>query len=323
MKTIWLIRHAQSTSNAGAAAQDPASIPLSTVGQLQAQTLVSKVQAQAAILKADPTSILVSPFSRTLQTAQPTMAVYPNVRVMVSHHQEFTYLSPATCEGLTSQQRSHMVQAYWQEAKPEALHGESAESFSALMRRVYQFDETLQMLTDGWHLVFGHGQFFWAYALHRCQPFSFQPNSNVSGSQWMRRFRQSEVAAPIANIEYIELRQYSANEWFSVSQAREYLGDDPELLAQLQNEYRLQLPRHIEALRNSWWNQDAKAMAVTLHAVRPMTEILCNAWLLKQFDQLHHALHASTNVSELPLLAIFGLGSLLDAWKTIAESRDL
>jgi 2,3-bisphosphoglycerate-dependent phosphoglycerate mutase len=323
MKTIWLIRHAQSTSNAGAAAQDPASIALSELGQLQAQTLVAQIQAQVALLGAEPVSIAVSPFGRTLQTAQPSMAAYPNVSVVVGQHQEFTYLSPATCEGLTAQQRSHMAYAYWQAAQPETVHGEKAESFIGLMQRVDQFGASLDLLSDGWHLVIGHGQFFWAYALHRCQPFPLLPKNGVSGSDWMSRFRQLEVAAPIANIEHIELRQYTAQEWFSESQAREFLGDDPELLRQLKNEYRQQLPKHIEALRNSWWNQDSKAMAVTLHAARPMTEILCNAWLLSQFDQLHHALHASAKVSDLPLSAVWGLGSLLSAWHVMAQSESL
>jgi 2,3-bisphosphoglycerate-dependent phosphoglycerate mutase len=323
MKTIWLIRHAQSTSNAGAAAQDPASIPLSPVGELQAQTFISQIQKQATALEADPVSIHVSLFGRTLQTAQPCITVYPNASVSVGPHQEFTYLAPAACEGLTSQERSHMAQAYWQAAQPEAVHGENAESFTSLMLRVQRFEVSLGALTHGWHLVFGHGQFFWAYALHRCQPFPFSHNSSISGSDWMKRFRQSEVAAPIANIEHIELRQYAAQEWFSASQAREFLGDDPELLVQLQNEYRQQLPKHIEALRHSWWHLDAKAMAVTLHAVRPMTEILCNAWLLGQFDHLHNALHASVSVSELPLSAIWALGSLLSAWQTLVESENL
>lgn len=320
MKTIWLIRHAQSTSNAGAVAQDPATIPLSPVGLLQAQTLVVQIQAQAALLGADPASITVSAFGRTLQTAQPSMAVYPNVSVVLGQHHEFTYLSPAACEGLNAQQRSHMAQNYWQVAQPEAVHGEKAESFIALMQRVDHFGASLDALSEGWHLVIGHGQFFWAYALHRCQPFPLLPKTKVSGSEWMRRFRQLEVAAPIANIEHIELRHYTAQEWFSESQARDFLGDDPALLMQLQHEYRQQLPKHIEDLRNSWWSQDAKAMAVTLHAVRPMTEILCNAWLLSQFDQLHQALHANANVSDLPLSAIWGLGSVLGAWQTLTQS---
>jgi 2,3-bisphosphoglycerate-dependent phosphoglycerate mutase len=323
MKTIWLIRHAQSTSNAGAAAQDPASIPLSPVGQLQAQAFVSQIQKQASTLAVTPSSIHVSLFDRTLQTAQPCITVYPNVSVIVGQHQEFTYLAPAACEGLTSQERSHMAQAYWQAAKPEAVHGENAESFTALMQRVHRFEVSLSALPDGWHLVFGHGQFFWAYALHRCQPFPLLEKNGISGSDWMKRFRQLEVAAPIANIEHFELRKYAAKEWLSASQAREFLGDDPDLLAQLQNEYQQQLPKYLQSLRQGWWHQDAKAMVFTLHAARPMTEILCNDWLLGQFDHLHNVLHANASVCELPLSAILALGSLLSAWQDLAKSGSL
>jgi broad specificity phosphatase PhoE len=329
MKTIWLIRHAQSTSNAGAAGQDPASIALSPLGQLQAQALLTQVQAHAVALGAAPLSIHVSAFGRTLQTAQPCIAAYPSASVVVGQHHELTYLSPAACLGLTAAQRSTMVQAYWQAAQPDAVQGAGAECFAAFMQRVQQFDATLTALPDAWHLVFGHGQFLWAYALHRCQPYPFTVSSHTSdsGSTWMLRFRQSEVAAPIANTEHLELRQYHADEWFSAAQARDFLGDDPELLAQLQSEYQQQLPKHIAALRGSWWAQDAAGMAAALHAVRPMTEILCAPWLLAQFDALHHSLHSAaaapevSAVAKLPLSAIWALGNVLEAWQSLVDSK--
>ncbi len=328
MKTIWLIRHAQSTSNAGAAAQDPASIPLSPLGQLQAQALLTQVQAHASVLGAAPTSIHVSLFDRTLHTAQPCIAAYPGASVVIGPHQELTYLSPAACLGLTAAQRSSMVQAYWQAAQPDAVQGAGAESFAAFMKRVQQFDDMLKALPDAWHLVFGHGQFLWAYALHRCQPYPATGHSkhpNVNSSAWMLRFRQSEVAAPIANTEYFELRLHHADECFSAAQARDFLGDDPELLLQLQNEYVQQLPKHIDTLRRYWWQHDTAGMAAALHSVRPMTEILCTPWLLMQFDVLHHALHAVADAAKpsalayLPLPAVWALGDVLGAWQSLVD----
>jgi 2,3-bisphosphoglycerate-dependent phosphoglycerate mutase len=326
MKTIWLIRHAQSTSNAGAAAQDPASIPLSALGQLQAQTLLLQVQAHAAELGATPATLHVSPFGRTLQTAQPCVAAYPEAKIVTGQHQELTYLSPTACVGLTSPQRNSMVDAYWQAADPDAVHGEGAESFVAFMHRVHQFDATLAALPDAWHLVFGHGQFLWAYALHRCQPYPFAATSttpSVNASAWMQRFRQSEVAAPIANIEQIELRHYPANTWLSATQAISFLGDDAELLAQLQQEYQQELPKHIATLRRTWWEQDTAGMAAALHSVRPITEILCLPWLVSRFDVLHKALHgasaASTAMTQLPLSAIWALGDVLAAWQALVD----
>jgi probable phosphoglycerate mutase len=326
MKTIWLIRHAQSTSNAGAVGQDPANIALSPLGQLQAQALLPQVQAHAAALGATPTSIHVSAFGRTLQTAQPCIEAYPSARVVVGQHHELTYLSPAACLGLTAAQRSTMVHGYWQTAQPDAVQGAGAESFAAFMQRVQQFDAMLTALPDAWHLVFGHGQFLWAYALHRCQPYPFTERLNNTASAWMQRFRQSEVASPIANTEHLELRQCRAGEWFSAAQARDFLGDDPELLAQLQHEYQQQLPRHIAALRASWWAQDAAGMAAALHAVRPMTEILCAPWLWVQFDALHHSLHSAaaapeaSAVAKLPLSAIWALGDVLGAWQSLTNN---
>lgn len=333
MKTIWLIRHAQSTSNAGAAAQDPASIPLSPLGQLQAQTLLPQVQAHAAALGATPATIHVSPFGRTLHTALPCATAYPDATIVTGQHQELTYLSPSACAGLTSPQRNSMVDAYWSAAEPDAVHGEGAESFTAFMQRVRQFDATLAALPDAWHLVFGHGQFLWAYALHRCQPYPFTATSarsatsaasTVNASAWMQRFRLSEVTAPIANIEQIELRQYPAHEWLSTAQALSFLGDDPELLAQLQQEYQQELPKHIATLRRTWWEHDTAGMAAALHSVRPITEILCLPWLVSRFDVLHKALHgasaASAAMTQLPLSAIWALGDVLAAWQALVDS---
>jgi hypothetical protein len=70
-------------------------------------------------------------------------------------------------------------------------------------------------------------------------------------------------------------------------------------------------------------------MAAALHAVRPMTEILCAPWLLVQFDALHHSLHSAaaapeaSAVAKLPLSAIWALGDVLGAWQSLTNNTPL
>ncbi|MFN0077542.1 MAG: phosphoglycerate mutase family protein [Prosthecobacter sp.] len=54
----YLIRHAQSTGNAGLPSDSPASIPLTDQGHAQAQTLADSIETP-------PDLIIVSPYLRT------------------------------------------------------------------------------------------------------------------------------------------------------------------------------------------------------------------------------------------------------------------
>lgn len=82
----WLIRHAESAANAGGATSDPGSIPLSEVGRAQALSI-------AAALPRRPDLVVMPPFLRTWQTAEPTMSRFPDMQVETWPVQEFSYLS--------------------------------------------------------------------------------------------------------------------------------------------------------------------------------------------------------------------------------------
>lgn len=61
MKKVWLIRHGESTANAGAVTNDHKTIPLSSKGQEQAEQI-------SISFREPPTLIITSPFDRTRQT---------------------------------------------------------------------------------------------------------------------------------------------------------------------------------------------------------------------------------------------------------------
>src|SRR3546814_14466565 len=85
-------RHGQSTGNAGVPCDDLGAIELTELGQEQAREV-------AASWTPAPALIVTSPYTRTRQTAAPTIARFPGVPVEVRPIEEFTYLPPARWNG--------------------------------------------------------------------------------------------------------------------------------------------------------------------------------------------------------------------------------
>lgn len=195
-KKIVLIRHGESAANAGLATSDPASIPLTETGRLQAEQIAEKV-------KIVPDLIIVSPYLRAKQTAEPMITRFPQAKVECwPEVREFTYLSPASCIGTTTEERKERVKAFWQAADPCYVDGEGAESFSRFMQRV---DLVLQKLDDVDAkniLVFTHGQFMRALeSEYRDRSFR-----KLSDRKKMELYRDLADATAVANAEMIFLK---------------------------------------------------------------------------------------------------------------------
>jgi 2,3-bisphosphoglycerate-dependent phosphoglycerate mutase len=200
--SVWLIRHGQSQANAGVATEHPSSIALTDLGHEQARAVSGQVEGT-------PDQIVVSPFMRTLHTAQPLLdklqAEGASVPVLQWPIQEFTYLSPVRCRGTTAHDRKAWAQAYWERADPDWEDGDGAESFRQLMRRVDAFSMQLAA-SRGWNVVFGHGMFFKAFLIALEHGFDVSPQS-------MKRYRALESAAPVHNAQIIKLSARSGGGW--------------------------------------------------------------------------------------------------------------
>src|SRR3546814_9486791 len=113
MRAIF-IRHGESTGNAGVPCHDLAAIELTERGHEQArQVAASWTQA--------PALIVTSPYTRTRQTAAPTIARFPGVPVEVWPIEEFTYLQPARCNGTRSAERMPHLERYRSEEHTSEL----------------------------------------------------------------------------------------------------------------------------------------------------------------------------------------------------------
>ncbi len=148
---ILFIRHAESEANAGMKTSDPATISLTQTGKLSAIKLADRINLK-------PELIIVTPYLRTLQTAEPFILKYPHVPVETWPLQEFTYLSPSACHNTTAKDRLPMTQQYWSRCDPEFVHGVGAESFIQFSTRVSECLEVLAKLKSDNILVFTHSQ---------------------------------------------------------------------------------------------------------------------------------------------------------------------
>jgi broad specificity phosphatase PhoE len=148
---VWLVRHAESESNAGRTSAEPALIPLTARGHEQAALLAARVPAPPAL-------IVTSPYLRARQTAGPTAARFPRVRREEWPVEEFTYLGDLHGRATTATERRPLAEAYWQRADPHLSMG-GAESFTRFAGRARACVDRMATLTEGPVVVFTHGEF--------------------------------------------------------------------------------------------------------------------------------------------------------------------
>lgn len=96
MKSIYLIRHGQSTANIGGKSLPDIEIPLTVAGQKQAQELVKKFSIS-------PSKIYSSELLRAKQTAQVFANLYQIPSETLTFLNEFSYLGFEKINGMDGQ----------------------------------------------------------------------------------------------------------------------------------------------------------------------------------------------------------------------------
>jgi 2,3-bisphosphoglycerate-dependent phosphoglycerate mutase len=223
---VWLIRHGTSQANAGKATDHPQSIELTDLGRKQARQIAEFFAEKIVIFPSDAAkTVIVSPFVRTLHTAQPLIdqlkQSHQSVDLQVWPIQEFTYLSPARCRGTTAAQRKGWAQEYWERADPDWDDGDGAETYRHLMQRVNDFSVSLvsQVASgSGQTLVFGHGMFFKAFVIGL-------EYGTMATPEAMRRYRLLESANPIHNAQILRIALDAQRKWCVLSDACDESGD--------------------------------------------------------------------------------------------------
>lgn len=152
MPTVWLIRHGESESNANLRTIHPALSHLTPKGLEQAQAIVSSFPEKPAL-------VVVSPFVRAQETAEPTLAHFAPIPHEEWPVHEFTYLAPIHYHHTTGTERGPLAHAYWQRNDPTYKDEGVGESFAELMERIQTTVERLRQNSADFITVFSHGLF--------------------------------------------------------------------------------------------------------------------------------------------------------------------
>ena len=194
-REVWFIRHSESVANAGARTREAPTYPLSELGFRQAEQL-------AAALHAEPDLIVVSPYVRARQTAEPAIRRFPNARVEEWTVHEVQYLDPALCVDTTQDERRGLSDGYWQRCDPHYA-APGAESFVEFSTRVSTAIERAAQRTERRIFVFCHGHVMQAIAwLALSRPASID-------SAAMRRFYHFMHGMTVPNCSILPLHRHA------------------------------------------------------------------------------------------------------------------
>lgn len=202
MREVWFIRHGESESNAGLPTTDTATAALTERGHAEA-LLVARSIPRA------PDLIVSSPYLRAQQSAEPTVARFPDALREEWLVQEFTYLSLSLVSS-TFHDRKPFSDAYWERCDPHHCDGDGTESFAGLMLRVATARERITNLAQPFTLVFSHGLFMKALI------WSLIYNTLEIDADAMRRYRFFMRSMSVPNGAIVKIRQGEMGElWFS------------------------------------------------------------------------------------------------------------
>jgi broad specificity phosphatase PhoE len=198
MSTLFFIRHAQSVANAGGITMEHASIPLSPLGQAQANAL-------AGLLDVNPSRVFVSEYLRARETARPFCE---RVGLGAKAHpllHEFSTLDPGLLEGMNGEQRRPLMNAYWEAADPSVRKGPRAETFLEFEARVSGVMAELPALPDR-SVLFGHGMWL---GLLCWKLIGFSADSPAG----MKAFRRFQTGLPMPNCAVYRFESAGEGRW--------------------------------------------------------------------------------------------------------------
>ena len=160
MKSFVLVRHGQSEDNAGMVSRGLGKTHLTNKGRQQAKFTGEH-------WRKEPDLIVVSPYIRTAQTAEPTIKRYSNAPVETWQIEEFRQLCAARYEGLSMEDRRPHYLAHWEKNDPDYIDGDGvgSESLRDLTGRLDNLENQLLETDFSNAYIFCHGFFLRAFML--------------------------------------------------------------------------------------------------------------------------------------------------------------
>ncbi len=226
-KQVLFIRHSESESHIGKAASHIEVVGLTEAGKFQARQIATEFAAA-------PDLLIISPYLRAWQTAEPTMKRFPHVPHEIWQEvREFTYLGSLTGQYLTKEERSGMVKAFWERCDPWYSDG-NAESFSAFIMRTRRalLKLTAELERRDFIVVFTHEQFIRAA---QCLLLRWKRDAEYE-PECMKHFRTILLEHPLSY-------GYKDEESWQLHQAQQYHATPLEIL----RPELLRFPAHLAA----------------------------------------------------------------------------
>jgi alpha-ribazole phosphatase len=197
--TILLVRHGQSQANAGGVTLENSLVPLTKLGELQAQALAPLLPSTAA-------DIWSSPFRRALDTATPYCERIAQPAARHDDLREFEVIDTLQMRGSAFTERNAAVVRFWETAEPDHRMGPTAETFREFHERIARVrTHWLPNLADG-TVIFGHGMWM---ALLFWQMWGFERNDHAA----MIRFRRFQLGFPMPNAALYNVTSVAAGKW--------------------------------------------------------------------------------------------------------------
>ena len=184
--SVYLIRHAQSAFNA---VHDPLKpdpmifdAPITELGEVQAY------QARRQVEKLDIKAIIVSPFTRTLQTAQlifgnrVTLQVNADVREQLCNSCDVGSTPHELSRKFPNLNFDHLPERWWYEGEKDH-RGISVEPEEVLMERANIFARYLKQENIQSTAIVSHGNFIRALTgikPKNCEIIQFDPHKNIT-----------------------------------------------------------------------------------------------------------------------------------------------
>lgn len=188
MRTLYLVRHAQSESNASSISRADRDIAFTPLGMAQAAQLAERLP--------QPAAVYCSELKRTRQTAAPYLARWQQQACIVPELNEFSYPACETVTDKNGKERRLLAGTYWQEASSQrqtiAAAHTMPDSFAGFIARVARWRRCLAPELPNGSFSFTHGlwlaMLIWQLLGHPCK-----------NSDDMRCFRAWQRQLPMPN----------------------------------------------------------------------------------------------------------------------------
>src|SRR5260370_40929561 len=233
MRTVLLIRHGESLSNAGLPTSLPKDVVLTELGIKQAKCITEYLKSQFSL-----DLIVTSSYQRAKQTAEPTKDLFRSVSEKEWPVHEFTYLSSMHGENSTVHDRRPLVETYWKMCDPFYFDGPGSESFEQFIERVHQVLMYLKSSEEYDTIaIFSHEQFI------RALLWLSQRDTIDLCQETMREFRDFLSANALVNGAIVHVPLGSSNKRWQYRIITSHL----ENLKQLKE---LEKPKNLEKLEH-------------------------------------------------------------------------